>query len=99
MQTPIIGQRIVPVGYSTVQGTPIVKHSTDFVTAEIPQQAIVPVAKQPITTYSAINHVATGPLTYAAGFPYPYVSQLGLQNFVPVQSAANIPAAVEVKTA
>ena len=86
VQTPIIGQRTVPVGVSHFQGTPIVRHSTDFVTAHVPQQAVVAVQGQPITTY-------------AAGYPYPYTFGNAVIPSAGVISAAAAPAAVEVKTA
>merc|ERR1712002_1063637 len=86
VQTPIIGQRTIPVGVSHYQGTPIVRHSTDFVTAHIPQQGVVAVQGQPITTY-------------AAGYPYPYTFGSAIVPHGGVVSAAAIPAAVEVKTA
>merc|ERR1711872_710601 len=86
VQTPIIGQRTVPVGVSHYQGTPIVRHSTDFVTAHVPQQAVVAVQGQPITQY-------------AAGYPYPYTFGSAIIPSGGVVSAGAVPAAVEVKTA
>ncbi|XP_045609855.1 uncharacterized protein [Procambarus clarkii] len=36
VQTPVIGQQIVPVGVTYTQGTPIVKSSTGYITQQIP---------------------------------------------------------------
>lgn len=56
VQTPIISQRVVPVGVSYVQGTPIVKTSTHIVSHKVPQVgAVIP--------YSA---------PFAAALPLPY---------------------------
>lgn len=56
VQTPIISQRVVPIGVSYVPGTPIVKTATQFISHKVPQiGAVIP--------YSA-------PL--AAALPLPY---------------------------
>merc|ERR1711887_362789 len=39
VQTPVIGQRTVPVGVSYYHGQPIVKSTTDFITHKVPQVA------------------------------------------------------------
>ncbi|XP_063592281.1 pupal cuticle protein G1A-like [Penaeus indicus] len=78
VQTPVIGQRTVPVGVSYHHGAPIVKTSTDYITHKIPQvaytypkvavQAAVPqVAVPQVATYAAGLPLAG---TYAAGLPF-----------------------------
>lgn len=56
VQTPIISQRVVPVGVSYVPGTPIVKTSTHIISHKVPQVgAVIPYA---------------APLTAALPLPY-----------------------------
>merc|ERR1711872_843572 len=70
VQTPVIGQRTVPVGVSYHQGTPIVKTTTDYVSHFVPQteirtyQAPAQVVSQPIITQQA---VVQQPIQYVAG--------------------------------
>merc|ERR1711872_1099254 len=70
VQTPVIGQRTVPVGVSYHQGTPIVKTTTDYVSHFVPQteirtyQAPAQVVSQPIIAQQA---VVQQPIQYVAG--------------------------------
>ncbi|CAL4099731.1 unnamed protein product [Meganyctiphanes norvegica] len=60
VQTPVLGQRTVPVGVSYHQGTPIVRTSTDYVSHFVPQtgiatyQAPAQVISQPIVQQQAV---------------------------------------------
>merc|ERR1712142_269233 len=69
VQTPVLGQRTIPVGVSYHQGTPIVKTTTDYVSHFVPQtgiatyQAPVQVIAQPIVQQQAV--VAAAPSVYA----------------------------------
>merc|ERR1711872_829225 len=72
VQTPVLGQRTVPVGVSYHQGTPIVKTTTDYVSHLVPQhgiatyQAPAQVVSQPIIQKQAVvAHAA--PSVYAHG--------------------------------
>lgn len=49
VQTPIISQRVVPVGVSYVPGTPIVKTSTHIVSHKVPQVGAVIPYSAPLT--------------------------------------------------
>ncbi|KAK3891205.1 hypothetical protein Pcinc_004888 [Petrolisthes cinctipes] len=40
VQTPIIGQRTVPIGVSYVPGTPLVKTTTNVITHQVPQYGL-----------------------------------------------------------
>ncbi|XP_037789472.1 pupal cuticle protein G1A-like [Penaeus monodon] len=86
VQTPVIGQRTVPVGVSYHHGVPVVKTSTDYITHKIPQVAYtypkvaVQAAVPQVATYAAGLPLAG---TYAAGLPlagpygavpYPYAA-------------------------
>merc|ERR1712198_597853 len=110
VQTPVLGQRTVPVGVSYHQGTPIVKTTTDYVSHLVPQTGIATyqppaqVYAQPIVQKQAV--VAHGaPAVYAQGLG---VQGLGLHGFggvythgltgltgLPVAVAAAEPAAEE----
>ncbi|KAG7160585.1 uncharacterized protein LOC121876159 [Homarus americanus] len=65
VQTPVIGQRTVPVGVSYHQGTPIVTSSTQYVNQQIPQYG-----------YAIPQVAGVGAIPYGAypfgGYPYPY---------------------------
>merc|ERR1711872_157961 len=69
VQTPVLGQRTVPVGVSYHQGTPIVKTTTDYVSHLVPQhgiatyQAPAQVVSQPIIQKQA---VVQQPIQYVA---------------------------------
>ncbi|XP_042862041.1 uncharacterized protein LOC122247101 [Penaeus japonicus] len=71
VQTPVIGQRTVPVGVSYHHGTPVVKTSTDYITQKIPQvaytypQVAVQAAVPQVATYAGLPQVAT-----YAGLPH-----------------------------
>jgi len=71
VQTPVLGQRTIPVGVSYHQGTPIVKTTTDYVSHFVPQtgiatyQAPAQVIAQPIVQQQAV--VAAAPSVYAHG--------------------------------
>merc|ERR1712106_829366 len=71
VQTPVLGQRTIPVGVSYHQGTPIVKTTTDYVSHFVPQtgiatyQAPAQVIAQPIVQQQAV--VAATPSVYAHG--------------------------------
>merc|ERR1712142_337405 len=73
VQTPVIGQRTVPVGVSYYQGQPIVKSTTDYITHKVPQVAYYP---QQVATYGAIPHpqlAAYSGLPHLASYPgYPF---------------------------
>merc|ERR1711942_306586 len=70
VQTPVLGQRTVPVGVSYHQGPPIVKTATDYVSHLVPQtgiatyQAPAQVVSQPIVQQQAI---ISAPTTYTLG--------------------------------
>jgi len=70
VQTPVLGQRTIPVGVSYHQGTPIVRTSTDYVSHLIPQtgiatyQAPAQVIAQPIVQQQA---VLSAPTYYTQG--------------------------------
>merc|ERR1712212_606817 len=70
VQTPVLGQRTVPVGVSYHQGTPIVKTTTDYVSHFIPQtgiatyQAPAQVVSQPIVQQQTI---VQHPTVYTSG--------------------------------
>merc|ERR1712212_266095 len=72
VQTPVLGQRTVPVGVSYHQGTPIVKTTTDYVSHLVPQhgiatyQAPAQVVSQPIVAKQAVV-AAASPAVYAHG--------------------------------
>ncbi|KAK7067228.1 hypothetical protein SK128_017271 [Halocaridina rubra] len=90
VQTPVIGTRTVPVGVSYVQGTPIVKSSTNFVTHQIPQYGV------------AVSNVQV-PYPYLGGAPFvagaPVVSGAPFLAGAPVVAASGpavAAAAVEV---
>merc|ERR1711915_771316 len=83
VQTPVLGQRTVPVGVSYHQGTPIVRTSTDYVSHFVPQTGIATyqppaqVYAQPIVQKQAVvAHAA--PAVYAQGLG---VQGLGLHGF------------------
>merc|ERR1711874_265532 len=74
VQTPVLGQRTVPIGVSYHQGTPIVKTTTDYVSHFVPQtgiatyQAPAQVIAQPIVQQQAV--IAAGaPALYAGHGP------------------------------
>lgn len=74
VQTPIISQRVVPVGVSYVPGAPIVKSSTQFITHQVPQVgAVIP--------YSA-------PLTAALPLPYALAPAVAPAVVKPVEKPA-----------
>ena len=79
VQTPIVQQRVVPVGVRHVQGTPIVKKTVSY-------------AHQPITTYTANQPITynTGviPSFYSAGGVVPTTNYYA-PNFY--QYAHNVP--------
>merc|ERR1712106_1000174 len=54
VQTPVLGQRTIPVGVSYHQGTPIVKTTTDYVSHFVPQTGIA--------TYQAPAQVIAQPI-------------------------------------
>ncbi|CAL4066261.1 unnamed protein product [Meganyctiphanes norvegica] len=54
VQTPVLGQRTIPVGTSYHQGTPIVKTTTDYVSHLIPQHGVA--------TYQPPAHVVSQPI-------------------------------------
>jgi len=70
VQTPVLGQRTVPVGVSYHQGTPIVRTTTDYVSHFVPQtgvatyQAPAQVVSQPIIQQQAI---VQHPTVYTSG--------------------------------
>jgi len=72
VQTPVLGQRTIPVGVSYHQGTPIVKTTTDYVSHLVPQtgiatyQAPAQVIAQPIVQQQAVV-AAAAPAVYAQG--------------------------------
>merc|ERR1712002_949890 len=72
VQTPVLGQRTVPIGVSYHQGTPIVKTTTDYVSHLVPQtgiatyQAPAQVIAQPIVQQQAVV-AAAAPAVYAHG--------------------------------
>merc|ERR1712142_957521 len=74
VQTPVLGQRTVPVGVSYHQGTPIVKTTTDYVSHFVPQtgiatyQAPAQVIAQPIVQQQAV--VAAAPSVYAGAYGF-----------------------------
>merc|ERR1712042_370910 len=85
VQTPVLGQRTIPVGVSYHQGTPIVRTSTDYVSHLIPQtgiatyQAPAQVIAQPIVQQQAVLSAPTyytqGAISgfggaYAGAFPH-----------------------------
>merc|ERR1712042_178571 len=74
VQTPVLGQRTIPVGVSYHQGTPIVKTTTDYVNHLVPQtgiatyQAPAQVIAQPIVQQQAVvAQAAAVPAVYAQG--------------------------------
>ncbi|XP_063592279.1 pupal cuticle protein G1A-like [Penaeus indicus] len=71
VQTPVIGQRTVPVGVSYHHGAPIVKTSTDYITHKIPQVAYTypKVAVQAAVPQVAVQAAVPQVATYAAGLP------------------------------
>merc|ERR1711942_628759 len=69
VQTPVLGQRTVPIGVSYHQGAPIVQTTTDYVSHFVPQTGIA--------TYQAPAQVIAQPIVhqqavYAAGAPALY---------------------------
>merc|ERR1712142_1288728 len=74
VQTPVLGQRTIPVGVSYHQGTPIVKTTTDYVSHLVPQtgiatyQAPAQVIAQPIVQQQAV--VAATPSVYAGAYGF-----------------------------
>merc|ERR1712142_427747 len=66
VQTPVLGQRTIPVGVSYHQGTPIVKTTTDYVNHLVPQTGIA--------TYQAPAQV----IAQAAAVPAVYAQGLGV---------------------
>merc|ERR1712042_140131 len=74
VQTPVLGQRTIPVGVSYHQGTPIVKTTTDYVSHFVPQtgiatyQAPAQVIAQPIVQQQAV--VAAAPSVYAGAYGF-----------------------------
>merc|ERR1712002_856494 len=72
VQTPVLGQRTVPIGVSYHQGTPIVKTTTDYVSHLVPQtgiatyQAPAQVIAQPIVQQQVVV-AAAAPSVYAHG--------------------------------
>jgi len=80
VQTPVLGQRTVPIGVSYHQGAPIVKTTTDYVSHFVPQtgiatyQAPAQVISQPIIQQQAVVAAAAPavvgaiPSVYAGGF-------------------------------
>merc|ERR1712212_338004 len=70
VQTPVLGQRTIPIGTSYHQGTPIVRASTDYVSHFVPQtgiatyQAPAQVVSQPIVQQQAI---VQHPTVYTSG--------------------------------
>merc|ERR1739838_146806 len=74
VQTPVLGQRTIPVGVSYHQGTPIVKTTTDYVSHLAPQtgiatyQAPAQVIAQPIVQQQAV--VAAAPSVYAVAYGF-----------------------------
>merc|ERR1712212_1327968 len=74
VQTPVLGQRTVPVGVSYHQGTPIVKTTTDYVSHFVPQTGIATylapaqVIAQPIVQQQAV--VAAAPSVYAGAYGF-----------------------------
>merc|ERR1712212_886813 len=85
VQTPVLGQRTVPVGVSYHQGTPIVKTTTDYVSHFVPQtgiatyQAPAQVVSQPIVQQQAIVGAVGAPVQYLAGGAFPSVYHAGQQ--------------------
>lgn len=62
VQTPVIGQRTVPVGVSYVPQAPIVKTTTNYITQQVPRYGL---AYPQVATYGA------APYPYAfAGSPF-----------------------------
>merc|ERR1712042_354766 len=85
VQTPVLGQRTIPVGVSYHQGTPIVRTSTDYVSHLIPQhgiatyQAPAQVIAQPIVQQQAVVAAAPSvPAVYAQGLGYHGLGVQGL---------------------
>merc|ERR1711872_18822 len=77
VQTPVLGQRTVPVGVSYHQGTPIVKTTTDYVSHFVPQSGIA--------TYQAPAQVVSQPIIQQQAIvqhPTVYTSGLVGQGFV-----------------
>merc|ERR1712055_677397 len=76
VQTPVLGQRTIPVGVSYHQGTPIVRTTTDYVSHFVPQtgiatyQAPAQVISQPIIQRQAF--VAAAPAVYTGAYPSVY---------------------------
>jgi len=107
VQTPVLGQRTVPIGVSYHQGTPIVRTSTDYVSHLVPQtgiatyQAPAQVIAQPIVQQQAIvsaptyyNQGVVGGV-YAGGFPHNFGHAFpsGVKKVAVVEPAAAEPAA------
>merc|ERR1712215_622863 len=69
VQTPVLGQRTVPIGVSYHQGAPIVKTTTDYVSHFVPQpgiatsQAPAQVISQPIVQQHAVVAAAAPTLS------------------------------------
>ncbi|XP_071529484.1 uncharacterized protein [Panulirus ornatus] len=87
VQTPVIGQRTVPIGVSYHPGAPIVKTSTDVITQQIPQYGL---------GYAGAYAGAYG------AYPYPYTFGASLVAAEPAaaapaaaEPAAAAPAAAE----
>merc|ERR1712042_230218 len=107
VQTPVLGQRTIPVGVSYHQGTPIVRTSTDYVSHLVPQtgiatyQAPAQVIAQPIVQQQAVvsappyyNQGVVGGV-YAGSFPHNFGHAFpsGVKKVAVVEPAAAEPAA------
>merc|ERR1712212_33984 len=77
VQTPVLGQRTVPVGVSYHQGTPIVKTTTDYVSHFVPQTGVA--------TYQAPSQIVSQPIIQQQAIvqhPTVYTSGVVGQRFV-----------------
>merc|ERR1712121_266606 len=102
VQTPVLGQRTVPVGVSYHQGTPIVKTTTDYVSHFVPQtgiatyQAPAQVISQPIIQQQAVVAAAAPavygavPSVYAGGFAPGAVYASGFHHAIPQGIAGSV---------
>merc|ERR1712142_925901 len=68
VQTPVLGQRTIPVGVSYHQGTPIVKTTTDYVNHLVPQTGIATYqAPAQVIAQAIVAQAAAVPAVYAQG--------------------------------
>nr|XP_045609856.1 uncharacterized protein LOC123765352 [Procambarus clarkii] len=92
VQTPVIGQHIVPVGVTYTQGTPIVKSSTGYITQQIPHYGYTFPRVATIPQVAPIPQVATFPQVAAySALPYTYVLGPAKSDAAPEPTAAKEP--------